>query len=505
MSLWINLSKFDWLMPRLMFLLVFTMAARVPLDTDFWWHLRAGEETWLTHRPVLIDHLSYTRAGAPWINHSWLGQVLIYLAYKLAGNFGVAGLVALIAAISMTLVYYQMRGNPLMRSFIIVLASAVAAPVWSPRPQIFTLLMLSGLACLYHRYKWRMQDRLWLIIPLFIIWSNLHGGYAVGILFLGLTLAGELLNKILGNRDYPEMPWHKIWKLGLWSFAAWAVVIINPNGTLIWAIPFKTINVGLVRESIDEWGSPDFHEIALQPFIWLFIGVLGAVSFSRRRLDLVEFLQIAGFGYMALLAKRNFASFAIVTAPIMTRFLAEIDLRFPKIRQVINKRVSGVRDNRDRAPKNRYDERKLRLLNTVLLGLVFTVGVMKLSIVTEPRLVDRFKAEIFPVGAVSWIKENQPERQLFNSYNWGGYLSWELREYPVFVDGRTDLYDDELLSLYSDISSGGPGWDKKLISFDINLVLIEANSGLAREMENSPNWLKGYEDEIAVVYIRREG
>jgi len=503
-GVWSNMSRLEWLMPRLVFLLVFTMAARVPLDTDFWWHLRAGEESWLTLRPVLVDHTSYTRFGEPWINHSWLGQVIIYNVYKITGNFGVAGLVAVIAAISMTLVYYQMRGSPIMRSFVIVLACAVAAPVWSPRPQIFTLLMLSGLSWLCYSNKWRQEDRMWMIIPLFIIWSNLHGGYIVGFIFLGLTLAGDVLNNIVGFRDYLEIPWRNIWRTGLWLLAGWAAVIINPNGVLTWTIPLKTINVGLLRESIDEWASPDFHELALQPFIWLLIGVIGAVGFSRRKLDLVEFLQIAGFGYMALLAKRNFAPFAIVTAPIMARFLAEIDLHFLKKKQDLSSGLIVKTGGMDQAPKNGYTERKLRLLNIVLLIIVFTAGVMKLIIVTEAKVVDRLKAEMFPVGAVSWIIKNQPEGRLFNSYNWGGFISWELREYPVFIDGRTDLYGEELLRLYSEISSGSPEWDKKLMKFDVNLVLIEASSGLARELEKSSDWFNGYKDEIAVVYIRRE-
>ena len=70
-------------------LLVFIMAARTPLDSDLWWHLRAGEETLRTGHPVLVDPFSYTRQGSAWINHSWLSQVILALLYR-AGGFLVA-------------------------------------------------------------------------------------------------------------------------------------------------------------------------------------------------------------------------------------------------------------------------------------------------------------------------------------------------------------------------------------------------------------------------------
>ena len=52
-------------------LLILIMAVRTPLDTDMWWHLRAGEETWQNKEVYSIDTFSFTREGEKWINHSW--------------------------------------------------------------------------------------------------------------------------------------------------------------------------------------------------------------------------------------------------------------------------------------------------------------------------------------------------------------------------------------------------------------------------------------------------
>jgi hypothetical protein len=94
-----------WLVPVVLFSLVFSMAARSPLESDLWWHLRAGEETWETTQPLLVDTFSHTRAGAAWINNSWLSQVGLYLLYIKGGYLALSAAVALLATLSMLLVY----------------------------------------------------------------------------------------------------------------------------------------------------------------------------------------------------------------------------------------------------------------------------------------------------------------------------------------------------------------------------------------------------------------
>ena len=89
---------------------------------------------------------------------------------------------------------------------------------------------------------------------------------------------------------------------------------------------------------------------------------------------------------------------------------------------------------------------------------------------------------IYPVDAVEWIGRNMPSGQMFNDYHWGGYLLWTLPEYPVFVDGRTDLYDDELLKEYIHVINGEQGWEQVINAYQINFIIIPKDTGLAREL-----------------------
>jgi hypothetical protein len=92
---------------------------------------------------------------------------------------------------------------------------------------------------------------------------------------------------------------------------------------------------------------------------------------------------------------------------------------------------------------------------------------------------------------------------MFNSYNYGAYLMWSLYpHYPVYTDGRTDLYDDAFLREYLNVSLGRPGWEKIFEARHINLVLIEADSLLGDRLQASEAWHEAYRDDLAAVYVR---
>lgn len=87
----------------------------MPLDSDMWWHLKAGEYTIAKGIPLLRDIFSYTRQAEVWINHSWLGEVILYWFYRYGGFWGLGLCVALTAVASMGLLYKTMRGGPVFK------------------------------------------------------------------------------------------------------------------------------------------------------------------------------------------------------------------------------------------------------------------------------------------------------------------------------------------------------------------------------------------------------
>jgi hypothetical protein len=136
----------------------------------------------------------------------------------------------------------------------------------------------------------------------------------------------------------------------------------------------------------------------------------------------------------------------------------------------------------------------------ILLILILAVVARGFVIFPQPANEADYKDDA-PVAAVKYITENKPVGRLFNSYNWGGYLIWNLRDYPVFVDGRTDLYSDDLLTEWLNTMGAGKGWQDTLEKWDIGLVLIEPEWALAKLLPTA-GWQLLYEDQSSVLFQR---
>jgi hypothetical protein len=109
-----------------------------------------------------------------------------------------------------------------------------------------------------------------------------------------------------------------------------------------------------------------------------------------------------------------------------------------------------------------------------------------------------------PYDAVQFIQDHDLPGPLFNSYNWGGYLIFKLwPDYLVYIDGRTDLYDDQFIREYLDIMAAQGNWAQALDSRGINLALIESGSTLDQFLRLDSNWQEVYRDQKAVIFTRR--
>jgi hypothetical protein len=145
-------------------------------------------------------------------------------------------------------------------------------------------------------------------------------------------------------------------------------------------------------------------------------------------------------------------------------------------------------------------------VNAVLLVVIVLAVVLRTMVTLGPAAQARAEAKALPVNAANWITQHKPSGPLFNSYNWGGYLLWRLGpDYPVYVDGRTDVYDDEFLRNFLAIALVSPDYEQRLENTGAKIVLIEANSVLDHFLERWARWREAYRDGLAVIYERVEG
>ena len=482
-------------------LLVFIMAARSPLDSDLWWHLRAGEETWSSGKPLLEDSFSFSRSGKHWINHSWLSQVGMYLLFHWKGYLGLGSVMASLATISMMMLFFQMEGPALYKSFLIVLGSLVSAFIWSPRPQLVSLVLMSVVSYLLYLYKWKCRDYLLALPILFVLWSNLHGGYPLGLMLIGLMVGGEILNHTLGIKSKFTLKWERIRRLGILTIVSIFALLINPNGINTWWIPFHTVRVEALQELISEWASPDFHNLPQQSILWLFFGLFISVGFSKRMLDGTDLLMVVWFGYLAFLARRNYGPYVIVAVPVLSRHLWRVlKTWFNRLKTIVKINLKQI-ERMLSLGVPRISERNIRQkgLNLGIVFLLALIAYLKIYIVTHPVLMDAYLKVLYPVQAVTWLCEHDIQGRLFNEYNWGGYLIWFLRDSQVFIDGRTDLYGDDIIREWLDVTQLHVNWEDILEKAEVDLILLAPDRPITKVLTEY-DWRLLYMDEQSALY-----
>src|SRR5690606_29694628 len=147
-----------------------------------------------------------------------------------SGNVGLALYTAVLATASMALVYRMCDGTAYLRAFVVVLGAATAAVFWSPRPQMFSFFFGALTLYLLYRFKYEDEGRLWAIPLVMILWANLHGGFAIGFIFLLGMIVGEALGAVLDPHDPRAAGWAGVRRLAIVTVVSALAVIVNPYG-----------------------------------------------------------------------------------------------------------------------------------------------------------------------------------------------------------------------------------------------------------------------------------
>lgn len=469
----------------LLFLGLLAMTLRPVADPDFWWHLRTGQQIVETGAIPRTDPFSFTHAGRPWVAHEWLSEVIIYSLYQWGGLPLLIITFGLVVTAAFGLVYLRSPGKPYLAGFALLLGALAAAPAWGVRPQMFSLLLGSLFLYLLDRFQETDRPGILVQLPLVtILWVNLHAGFALGIFIIGayaaVQAAGFLRAALTRDESRKKAALRRGGFLGLSMAACLLAVLFNPNGARMYTYPFETLASPSMQMFIQEWASPDFHRTEWQPLLWLLLALLAAGSLARRPVEPVHLLLTLVLGYFALRSMRNVPLFVLAAIPLLAAQTASL-----------------VRDR----PEVRGADRLGRWLNPLLLTLaILAVGLRFAFVLREQPNSDR---QSFPVGAVDWIERNQPAGNLYNTYGWGGYLIWRLYPtYPVYIDGRADLYGDQFIYDYLAVYRAEPGWESALAAADVRLVLIEPQAPLALALTASADWQVRYSDNMSILFTR---
>lgn len=461
-------------------------------DADTAWHLAAGDLSRRDHIIPLSDIWSFTAAGEPWYNLSWLFDAGFSALFAAGGFSALYALTIGVFAGCLTFMVHlciKRGASPLVVFLLIPFALLALYGGVIARPAMCSLIMTILFYHILHCY--RGTGRLGNMLPLPLLmafWVNLHAGFLLMFLIMGLFLleAGWEQNR-MRIRDY-----------GLIIALCLIATLVNPLGFAIYYGTiykvFSTISVSYVTE----WKPAEVgHNLPMTLFLLLTL-VIGN-SFDRR-IPLIDRMLAIVMLMLSLSSIRYIIFAALLLLPTLS-----LRLSYLLYESAIGGRVREL----DATITQDMQKSDIRIMGLVMAAFAF---IFICSPTPRDALLESpvgFPKKNFPVAEAAFIAEHYPSLRFLNDYNLGGYLDYLWRgKVKVFIDGRaSSLYSEELLKDYFNfMDSAGFGGRAEITAayYHLDGLIIPNDAKNANLWAWNPLWKAVYHGKVATVYIRKE-
>ncbi|MGZ8463778.1 MAG: hypothetical protein ACXWWT_13190, partial [Candidatus Deferrimicrobiaceae bacterium] len=527
----------------LLFLTTLPMLTKI-FTSDFGTHIALGRQIVQTRSIADKEFLNYPSLGQVQPNPVWLFQTILYIVFSLGGVYAVSFLLWGITFGIFLLLHRAMvlRGaHPLLAVAALFAFSGFLRIRIQPRPEIFTYFFISLTIFLLTEYYFgRRRWLVYLFSPLMLLWANCHPSYLMGFLLSGAFFLDALIRSA----------WRKEWSLV--HLKEWVVP------------PLATAAAGLLLCGLNPMG----YDSILAPIHAIMRGAVGGAGNDAVMMSISELTPVKGTGFFVYYKA---ALVAVVVSLILGTFGRKVYLldlllfaisfkgAWDSARAVsmmglflspgISLHVTGFlervrgwsaeRDRRETAKREkergkgkgggkggkqgklaerepssaqrngRHPRRWLRpatagfiVVSCLLFGgitLGFSFSQLEYGVgMTEHK---------FSFGAADFLRKNPPRGNMFNFFDIGGFLDWQL--YPsalTFIDGRT--YNAKVFMEHQTVTGGMPGWKDVLNRYGVTYVVTKTmdSSGmilpLIPTLANDPDWALVFSDGLFVVFVR---
>src|SRR5215211_4514207 len=182
-----------WIVAALLLIALRPLLTPIP-PNDFWWHLATGRIIATTGAIPIADSFSYTRAGQPFYDQSWLAQLFMYRLYQIGGVPLLIVVQALVIALAYGLLLRLcMRRTGHVRLSVglpLLTTLPLSASNWFVRPQSYVPPIFAAFLMILTEYRLAISRRLWLLPLLMALWVNIHGTFVLGLALIGITFVG---------------------------------------------------------------------------------------------------------------------------------------------------------------------------------------------------------------------------------------------------------------------------------------------------------------------------
>lgn len=425
-------------------------------DPGTFWHTVVGRLI-LSRREFLdTDPFSFTFGGRPWVPYEWLGECVMAVLHD-----HLAGLdTLLLATVSLLAGVYTWVGHRLIRAglgglpaFALVLfVMAASSSHFHVRPHLVTIAFLGitfALLCDFEAGRVGLGRLAWLV-PLFVVWANVHGGMLGGLGTLGLAVAGWTVYKVVGLPS-PVTDSRRFLLLGLLVLVCGLAMLVNPYGIRLPETWYQIMREPLLPQLIIEHAP--LNPFSLEGATALGFGVfyLFVLAGTWPKRPRVTWLLPLVWLVLACMRIRHAPLFALTASVALadllpqTRWAAWLDkhrrhlFHFPEA------------DARPGFPWT------AALLPAALVLVTFVLQTAGVRVPVLGRGWAQLDPTHWPVELLPELQKlEQPGTHIFNEYQYGGFLIYHTPNLRVFIDDRCEVYGGPRLKEFVDAANQNP-------------------------------------------------
>lgn len=511
-----------------LFVLVFGIFSGPVSSPDFWWHLKTGEYIAQTGSLPETDPFAHTSTPKDPVNPEsnrirfiltqyWLAQLIFYWVYNAFGFAGIIYLKASILTLLVLLTYIMLRregAGTYLSITLLIPAAGIFYGFTGERPQLFSFLFSFLIVFLLEGFRKKASlvqndflPAVYYLLPtvfVMLLWANMHGGFILGIVIIITYIVCEWV-KYVSKKFGKTLPSGSLRLLTITGFIAILASACNPNGYNVISVLLE-LGRSSYKDMITESVSP-FKQISLgiySPelilFFILLISNLIILFIHLKKIDLTDIVLLSGLAAMGFTMYRFIPFFAPVAVLFIARyktenifFLWRFKNRLQSIQPMISIMISAM------------------LIFIVIKGKIFD-GAINIGLFHNKVYTMSNK---YPEGAVKFLKLNKPGGNMFNPYDWGGYLMWALYpDYKVFIDGRglienIVIEEAKIMGVSHENAGDLPEWKAYLNKHGITFIVtysVSTFSGhlipLIPAILHDPEWHLVYIDSISLIFLK---
>lgn len=447
-------------------------------SVDLAYHLRAGALTLDSGSIPTRDTFTFTAAGAPWVNQQWGAQVLLAGAYRVAGWTGLVLLRAVLVGSLFGLLFLAFRWQGLNRrsaAWLAIGAFVVCAVALGLRPQLFGMVLFALTLALISGRR-RYPGTLWLVIPVVLVWANLHGSFFLGPLVTGLAWLQDW-------RDgAPRAPRTLAVAVG-----AAIAACIGPFGPAVWAYAAGLSTNALITSRISEWQPTSLRSIPGILFFGSALLVVAVLARRHRAASWPDLVWLAVFFAIGAYAIRGVAWWPLAAGLVLAALIAE----------------GGGRATVEPVERPRRT-------NTVILAVLALVAIV---LIPAWRPVDP------ALGAPAGVVGNAPPGitaqlrllavpgdRLYNPQPWGSWFEFALPALPVAIDSRIEVFPPSVWDDYDAVSGARVDWRSILDRWGVTIVVATTDRDLPliEQLSADAGWRQAYADADGRIFVRSD-